>query len=291
MRRIVAAMAPAAAARAAARGPFPLATYESGGTALLTLPGAAAPTGRRATLSLAVEHRRLLEHCQAHGAVLPAATPLHALPEPAIERLAAQHGAAFADVLQQLDGRAEFTVLVTWDPARALARPAPSLRAAAEGAEATRNAMRHAIGARVSASGCASVAHPDGGIETLFAAALLSPPSMAAVLDPLLEEIDLLGRGEWTVRCIGPLPPLSFCAVRLETVAAPDDPLASDSRTLVMKAAQRDPGAGAALARLVRRLGGMYPAWQRGEVQHLLSLEGAGLPAADHHPLAVEASR
>lgn len=192
------------------------------GLGALLVPGRA----RRQTGVALVARQRVLERLLPHGPAL-AIVPGDALtPADAPQALAAHHdllAAAFA----AMAGRVQYQVLIGWNPATALRhwREAPELAALpsdaaapaiAASAEALRARLGHDFASRVALAADDAIALPLDGPERLANLACLLDAAALPRLEAALEAVDAVWPEGLALRLIGPTPPHSFAALRIE---------------------------------------------------------------------------
>jgi hypothetical protein len=234
--------APAAEAAAAARwADAECLTLRREGPLAAVFARSAAPRGgldallggaraRRAVGAALVAHQRVLERLLEHGDVLPAAPGAPLAPEDAADALAV-NARMLSAALDDVAGRVQHQVLVSWDPAVALRRfgDAPEIAALGRGAQAGEiaaagEALRARLGAgfarRIAAAAEEAVALPLDGPERLVNLAVVTPRAAVPALEAALEAVD----AEWpeglSIRLIGPTPPFSVAALTVERVDA-----------------------------------------------------------------------
>ncbi|MEO0820320.1 MAG: GvpL/GvpF family gas vesicle protein [Pseudomonadota bacterium] len=192
-------------------------------------------TARRSRLGRLVETRRVLEALQVRCPVLPGHATACVAPAESVEVLLRSEGRRLEDRLAALRGASEFQVAVDWDPKAALGAMAgePALQAAMEAAssgrqgrasaiadhaEARREALRHASVGALSEVAVDLIERAVAGPAAVAAASILIEGDGQARLDAALEQIDGMLPDVLTVRCVGPLPAVSFSAIAISLV-------------------------------------------------------------------------
>ncbi|MEM7529412.1 MAG: GvpL/GvpF family gas vesicle protein [Pseudomonadota bacterium] len=293
------------------------------------------PKARRQRLRRLVIERQALEELLLHGPVLPARFAGRAALPSSLIALAADHQDVFEAKLAEHEGLAEYQILVSWRPDEVLRsllvlppqnatvdeKREKSANAAAA-AEIQRTKLRDMIYAELGGDAHDAIERPVMQIHDIAAAAILMPRPDAedprggqserdgssfavmgnVALDRLLTKIDDLWSGMLTVRCIGPLPPISFATIALDAtdkhdtlaarrqlgVAATDSKAIRDARKRTLKAAIRENAPGdvidalrAAADHLLRR--GARP---HVDTEEQLSLRFERADATEHSSLA-----
>jgi hypothetical protein len=191
---------------------------------------------RQRALRELVELQRILEALAAAGPLLPArpSTRLEDEAE-AIELIGANAG-QLREALQNYGSARQFQVTVRWDAAAmvaaikdradvvtAIARAAPQGRMAAgkilQDIMLTERAnVAREIWARLSSVAREILAMPQDGDDCVANLVVLIAKDAESALDVALSELDLMLPGDSRIRCVGPLPALSFAAVSLERI-------------------------------------------------------------------------
>lgn len=194
---------------------------EAGGLAAFADPSPR-PRQRAKALRDLVRHRATLERLAAAGTVLPAEHDIAPCAEEELAALVAANAGPIAAAIDALAGRQEYQIGVTWDPAATLGRLAAgqpgSLRHAAARAEDERRRLGALCAARLAEAGLDIAVLPAPEIADVFAAAVLTPAGAVApaeTLDACLEALDAETGGALHLRVAGPLPAVSFRAIRL----------------------------------------------------------------------------
>jgi hypothetical protein len=191
---------------------------------------------RQRALRELVELQRILEALAAVGPLLPARPSTRLEDEGEALELICGNAARLREALQAYGSARQFQVTVTWD-ARAmvaaikhradvvegLSRAAPRGRLAAgkflqEIMVGEREKLAREIRERLSKVAREVAEMPQDGTDCVANLVLLIEADAESALDSALAELDRLLPGDSRIRCVGPLPALSFAAVSLERI-------------------------------------------------------------------------
>lgn len=223
-----------------------LSTIDAGGYAAVVGDAAANLKGRgREELGrLLVDHQKVVEQIMRATPLLPVQFGTQVPDEPGV-RTMLEHGAPlFDDAFAEFGGCSQLEILVTWDVAAVLAElaaeePLAGWRASLAATPSAPSAAREEFGRRIKEAldahratiaqrfttllqGCVTdtLVHPPADDRVVLQIALLVHGDALAAVDAWLEMLDKEYGGRLHFRCVGPMPPSSFAAVRVDVFEA-----------------------------------------------------------------------
>lgn len=191
---------------------------------------------RQRALRELVELQRILEALAAAGPLLAARPSTRVEDEAEALELISGNAAQLRAALQDYGSARQFQITVRWDAVAMVAGikdraevVAALARAALQGRMVAgkmlqdimiteREKLAHEIRARLSLVAREMVAMPQDGDACVANLVVLIAADAEAGLDAALAELDRLLPGDSRIRCVGPLPALSFAAVSLERI-------------------------------------------------------------------------